>query len=209
MAKKYWIYKGQKIPVKKYKPKTEKDNEKLYNELVRKVGQANKRLREIRREFGSLGWAGSKLKEKTEFNLVNTWRSTKGIKVSKSMSEQQMQATLKAINSFLSSQTSSVKGIKRVMKKQQQTLRTKFSSLTKEITKEESETLYSMYDDNDFKTITSRIGASAEDIFSLMVEAKEDDWSEDKFIQEIEYLMNYSADKDLKEKITSLYNKWI
>ena len=209
MAKKYWIYKGKKIPVKKYKPKTEKDNEKLYNELVRKVGQANKRLREIRREFGSLGWAGSKLKEKTEFNLVNTWRSTKGIKVSKSMSEQQMQATLKAINSFLSSQTSSVKGIKRVMKKQQQTLRTKFSSLTKEITKEESETLYSMYDDNDFKTITSRIGASAEDIFSLMVEAKEDDWSEDKFIQEIEYLMNYSADKDLKEKITSLYNKWI
>ena len=209
MAKKYWIYKGQKIPVKKYKPKTEKDNEKLFNELVRKVGQANKRLREIRREFGSLGWAGSKLKEKTEFNLVNTWRSTKGIKVSKSMSEQQMQATLRAINSFLSSQTSSVKGIKRVMKKQQQTLRTKFSSPTKEITKEESETLYSMYDDNDFKTITSRIGASAEDIFTLMVEAKEDNWSKDKFIQEIEYLMNHSADKDLKEKITSLYNKWI
>ena len=209
MAKKYWIYKGQKIPVKKYKPKTEKDNEKLFNELVRKVGQANKRLREIRREFGSLGWAGSKLKEKTEFNLVNTWRSTKGIKVSKSMSEQQMQATLRAINSFLSSQTSSVKGIKRVMKKQQQTLRTKFSSPTKEITKEESETLYSMYDDNDFKTITSRIGASAEDIFTLMVEAKEDNWSKDKFIQEIEYLMNHSADKDLKEKITSLYNKCI
>ena len=138
MAKKYWIYKGQKIPVKKkYYPKTEKDNEKLYNELIRKVGQANKRLREIRREFGTLSWAGSKLKEKTEFDLVNTWRGSKGIKVSKSMSEEQLQATLTAINQFLKSKTSTVKGIKQTMKKQQKSLQNTFKNFNINITPEE------------------------------------------------------------------------
>lgn len=210
MAKKYWIYKGEKIPVKKYRPKTEKNNEKLYRELVRKIGQANSRLSKIRSEFGGdIGWAGSILKNRTEFNLVNTWRGSKGIKASKSLSEEQMKATIIAINKFLNSQTSSVKGIKKVMTKQQQLLRQKFSSPNKELTVEESKTLYSLYDDPDFKDLTNNIGGSAEDIFSLLVEAKEDSWSKNKFIKELRTIMNRTPDKNMKKKISAIFNKWM
>ena len=210
MTKKYWIYKEKKIPVKKpYYPKTEKDNEKLYRELVRKVGQANKRLNKIRKEFGGdIGWAGSILKKRAEFNLVDTWRG-KGIKVNKSMSKERMQATISAINKFINSQTSTVKGIRKVMNKQQKLLRQKFSSPNKELTVEESKTLYSLYDDPDFKNLTENIGGSAEDIFSLLVEAKEDYWSEDKFIRELRMIMNKTPDENMKKKISAIFNKWM
>ena len=205
MAQKYWTYKGNKLPVKKTRNVSEKNSEKLFRELVRKTGQANKRLREIRREFGSLGWAGSKLKEKTEFYLVNTWRS-KGIKVSKSLSEQQMKATLRALNDFLKSETSSVKGIKKVMRKQQTSLRQAFST-DKEITIDESKTMYTFFEDNDFNYITQFIPAS--DLFILLMDAKENKDNENQFLNRVENYIVIGEDDDLKEALLNIYSRWI
>lgn len=208
MAKKYWIYKGQKIPVKKqYYPKTEKDNEKLYKELVRKVGQANKRLREIRREFGSLGWAGGKLKEKTEIILVNSWRGSRGIKVSKSMSEQQLQATLTAINQFLKSKTSTVKGIKQTMKKQQETLRNTFKQFNVDITPEESKSLYKMFDDKDFSILYQYIDPS--ELYVIVQDARENGDTEAEFIKRIESYGVDGQDLELRQAILNLYYRWV
>ena len=205
MAQKYWTYKGERLPIKKKRTVSEKDSEKLFRELVRKTGQANKRLREIRREFGSLGWAGSKLKEKTEFHLVNTWR-TKGIKVSKSLSEQQMKATLRALNDFLKSETSNVKVIKKVMKKQQTSLRQAFST-DKEITVDESKTMYTFFEDNDFNYVTQFIPAS--DLFILLMDAKENKDSENQFLNRVENYIVIGEDDDLKEALLNIYRRWI
>lgn len=205
MAQKYWTYKGKKLPVKKTRNVSEKDSEKLFREIVRKTGQANKRLREIRREFGSLGWAGSKLKEKTEFHLVNTWR-TKGIKVSKSLSEQQMKATLRALNDFLKSETSNVKGIKKVMKKQQISLRQAFST-DKEITVDESKTMYTFFEDNDFNYVTQFIPAS--DLFILLMDAKENKDTENQFLNRVENYIVIGEDDDLKEALLNIYSRWL
>ena len=211
MAKKYWIYKGQKIPVKKkYYPKTEKSNEQLYNELVRKVGQANKRIREIRREFGSLGWAGNKLKEKTEFNLVDTWRGSKGIKVSKSMSEEQLQATLTQINKFLKSKTSTVKGIKQVMTKQQKSLRKTFKQYGIEITPEESQTLWSLFDDPDYSWIYQYLEPS--ELEACIQDAKDHGDTVEQFIKRlIEYGVpaEEMQDVDKRNSVIKLYERWV
>lgn len=207
MAKKYWTYKGKKIPVKKYKPQTEKTNDQLYKELVRKVGQANKRLREIRREFGTLGWAGSKLKEKTEFNLVNTWRSSKGIKVSKSLSEQQMLATLNEINKFLKSKTSTVKGIKQTMKKQQETLRNTFKQFDIDINPEESQNLYKMFDDKDFSILYQYIDPS--ELYVIVLDAKDNGDTEAQFIKRIESYGVDGQDVELRQAILNLYYRWV
>ena len=210
MAKKYWTYKGKKLPVKKYKPQTEKTNEQLYRELVRKVGQANKRLREIRREFGTLGWAGSKLKEKTEFNLVNTWRSSKGIKVSKSLSEPQMLATLNEINKFLKSKTSTVKGIKQTMKKQEKTLQNTFKQYGINITVEESQTLFQLFEDTDYSWLYQYLDPSELEI--IIQEARE---FGDNLEQFINRLINYGVpaeefqDLDKRESVIKLYNRWV
>lgn len=206
MAQKYWIYKGEKIPVKRKKYTSEKNSEKLYRELVRKTGQANKRLREIRREFGSLGWAGSKLKEKTEFKLVNTWRS-KGVKVSKSLSETQMKATLKALNNFLSSKTSTVKGIKRTIKKQQNTLRKTFSNDFREMTVEESKTMYKFFEDEDFNYVTKFL--PSDELINLLMDSKDADDTRGAFLKRVESYINIGEDDDLKDALLMLYYRWV
>lgn len=206
MAQKYWIYKGEKIPVKRKRYTSEKNSEKLYRELVRKTGQANKRLREIRREFGSLGWAGSKLKEKTEFKLVNTWRS-KGVKVSKSLTETQMKATLKALNDFLSSKTSTVKGIKRTIKKQQNTLRKTFSNDFREMTVEESKTMYKFFEDEDFNYVTKFL--PSDELINLLMDSKDADDTKDAFLKRVESYINIGEDDDLKDALLMLYYRWV
>lgn len=207
MAKKYWTYKGKKLPVKKYKPQTEKTNDQLFKELVRKVGQANKRLREIRREFGTLGWAGSKLKEKTEFNLVNTWRGSKGIKVSKSLSEQQMLATLNEINKFLKSKTSTVKGIKQTLEKQQETLRNTFKQFNINITLEESQTLYKFFDDKDYSIVYQYIEPST--LYAVVEDAKENGDNERIFLQRAQSYGLDTSDPLIYETLEKIYYRWV
>ena len=206
MSKKYWIYKGQKIPVKKYYPETKKTSEQLYRQLVRKVGQANKRLRSIKNEFGSLGWAGENLKNKTEMNLIRAW-SSKGIRVKKDMTLEQMKAISKALDNFLESKTSTVKGIKATMKKQQQGLKQTLQEQDIEITPTESQTLYKFFEDKDFNYITRFIGAS--DLYALLQDAKENADTEDQFIKRIEQYIFIGEDEDMRDSLRSMYNKYV
>lgn len=210
MAKKYWTYKGKKVPVKKYRPRVEKTNEQLYRELVRKTGQANKRIRQIRQEFGLLGWSGNKLKEKTEFQLINAWKGSKGIRVSRNMSEIQMKATLHELNKFLKSKSSTVKGIKSIMKKQQDSMRKTFKQYDIDLTPEESETLYQMFDDPDFSWIYQYLDPSELEV--CVVDAKEHGDSLEQFINR---LITHGVpasefnDLDKYESIIRLYSRWV
>lgn len=206
MAKKYWIYKGQKIPVKKYYPETKKTSEQLYRQLVRKTGQANKRIRAIKIEFGSLGWAGENLKNKTELNLIKAWTS-KGIRVRKDMTMDQMKAVSKALDNFLKSKTSSVKGIRETMKKQQQGLRQTLQEQDIEITATESQTLYKFFEDKDFNYLTRFIPPS--DLYALLQDAKENNDTEDQFVKRIEQYIIIGEDEDMRNSLRNIYNKYV
>lgn len=206
MAKKYWTYKGEKIPVKRYNPKTKKTADALYREAIRKTGQANKRLRDIKNEFGTLGWAGKKLKEKVDISVLDAWRS-KGVKVSKSMSEKQLKAVIKAIDDFLQSKTSNVKGIKQTIKKSQDSLRKTLSTEDINVTAEESKTLYSFFEDTDFNTLVNYLGAS--ETFALIQDAKESNDNSDEFISRIERYIMIGEDEDMKQSLENIYNKYV
>ena len=206
MAKKYWVYKGEKIYKNRYNPKTKKTSDALYRDAIRKTGQANKRLRSIINEFGTLGWAGQKLKEKTEINLIDAWRS-KGIKVNKSMSDKQLKAVIKAIDNFLQSKTSNVKGIRETMRKQQESIRLSLSNENINLTKDESKTLYSFFNDSDFLNLTNFIPAS--DLFALLEDSKENNDNENQFIKRIENYIVVGEDEDVKNQLIRIYNKYV
>lgn len=206
MAKKYWIYKGEKIPVKKYYPDSKKNAEQLFNELVRKTGQANKRLRAIRNEFGNIGWAGENLKQKTEMSLVSSWTS-RGIKVKRSMTPQQMKATLKAIENFLNSKTSSVKGIRQTIKRQQLGLQQTLSNFDIGITTKESQTLYKFFEDKDFNYVTRFISPS--DLFVLVQDAKEQNDNLNSWIDRVENYIVLGEDEEVRNALESMYNKYV
>ena len=206
MAKKYWIYKGKKIPVKKYYPETKKTSDQLYNELIRKVGQANKRLRAIKREYGTLGWAGETLQEKTSMKLINSWRS-KGIRINKNMSAEQLKATKRAIETFLKSKTSSIKGIEQTKKRQIEGLQKAFSTEEVELTTEESKALFKRFENNDYNYVTSYLTAS--ELNALIDDSKEHNDSLEQFMKRSEDYITGVVDIQLKQALESIYYKYV
>ena len=208
MAKKYWIYKGQKIPVNKYRPSSYnvKTGDELYREVIRKTKQANRRLRNIKREMGTLGWAGNILKNKTQMHLVDTW-SSRGVRIKKDTSEKQLRATLRALKNFLGSKTSTVKGIKETIKKQQEGLRRTLSTDEIDISTEESKIIYSFFGDKDFDYITDRV--YYRDLLANMQDAREQNDSKEQFIKRLENYNISGNDRVMKEAIGRIYDKFI
>lgn len=208
MAKqRYFYFKGVKTPISKPKKLTNKTDTQLFNELVRKTGQANKRLRAIKNEFGSISWAGSKLKSKTEIPLIDVWRSNR-IKVNRNMSVKQMQATIKAINDFLNYQTSTVKGIKQTKMKTINTFKETLS-LNEDVilSNKEAESLYSLFGDKDYNLVTNYIDSS--ELNALLLEAKEMGDTKEQFIRRISMYIDVGQDEDLKQALINIYDKYV
>lgn len=177
----------------------------MYSALTRKIGQANKRLRAIEKEYGSLGWSGTILKNKTSNFLVNTWRGAKGIKISEKTSEKELQATYKLVNNFLQSKTSTVEGIKKLMISQQKSIRENLSTEEHEVTKEESEALYHLFGDKDFSIIAEKIKPS--DLFALLIDVKEKNLNKNEFKARIGQYVEDGQDNQLRQAVNNLWNK--
>lgn len=207
MAKqKYFYFKGVKTPISKPKKLTNKTETQLFNELVRKTGQVNKRLRSIKNEYGSISWAGSKLKSKTEIPLLDVWRGNR-IKVNKNMSVKQMKATIKAMDEFLKSKTSTVKGIKQTKMKTINTFKETLSMEDIELSTKDAESLYNLFGNKDYNLITNYIDAS--EFNALLDDAKTMDDSKNQFIDRISNYILVGQDEDLINSLSNIYDKYV
>ena len=114
-----------------------------YNKLVRDVRIANQRIQRIQNRYGESSWAINELYNKIDNNLVNgVSQLTGNIKVSKSMSEIQLRAIEKATNTFLKSETSKLRGIKKTIKNTKESLQRTFGDEANRISDREINTLY-------------------------------------------------------------------
>ena len=207
MAKqRYFYYKGVKTPISKPRRTTKKTDTQLFNELVRKTGQVNKRLKNIQREYGSISWAGSTLKSKTDTPLINVWRGNR-IKVNKNMSTQQMKATLKALDNFLKSKTSTIKGIKQTKQKTINTFKETLSMEDIELSTKDAESLYNLFGNKDYNLITNYIDAS--EFNALIDDSKTMGDSKDQFIDRISNYILVGQDEDLISALSGIYDKII
>ena len=207
MAKqRYFYFKGVKTPISKPKKLTNKTEIQLFNELVRKTGQVNKRLRSIKNEYGSISWAGSKLKSKTEIPLLDVWRGNR-IKVNKNMSVKQMKATIKAMDEFLKSKTSTVKGIKQTKQKTINTFKETLSMEDIELSTKDAESLYNLFGNKDYNLITNYIDAS--EFNALLDDAKTMDDSKNQFIDRISNYILVGQDEDLINSLSNIYDKYV
>lgn len=143
-----------------------------YNKLVRDVRIANQRIQRIQNRYGESSWAINELYNKIDNNLVNgVSQLTGNIKVSKSMSEIQLRAIEKATNTFLKSETSKLRGIKKTIKNTKESLQRTFGDEANRISDREINTLYDLVEDKNKRTITEQIGAST--VWAKTIQAKE------------------------------------
>ncbi len=206
MAKKYWTFKGQRIPVRKAKIQRKVSINSDFNRVVRLTGRVNKRINTINIKYGKNSWATNKLLSRLDVKGIEVVKGGK-IKIPKNLSGKKLELVESALKKFLNMKTSSVQGIESTIKKQVKNIQTALSDEDLKITKNEAETLYNFFDDPDFKSITEIIPPS--DLWRLLSDAKERNLSEDGFIKLINNYIDYRNDEDIKNQLSGIYNKYV
>lgn len=187
---------------------TTKSTDNLERETRKLVNKANARLDSLQRRFKSGTWATKKLANRLGSMKLKAWSKKGKIKLKKNVSRSQLVAINKAINQFLSSSTSTKKGIKAVREKTIESLRATLSKDVKEMSYEDAEKFYEMFGDDDFQVIADKIGASA--LQACIEDAIEEGDSENDFIKRLEIYGGVSMnDLDLRESAKKLYEKYV
>ena len=129
-------------------------------------------------------------------------------KVSKLTKSEQL-LYLKTLEKFLKSETSKVSGIKKAEGEVKERVKKSLGEIAeKKLTDEDVEDFYDMMYDSDFNHITNYISPSDE--FALIQEAKEQDYTEDKFTEALAQISNIdNPSEDFRNKAKKLYNKYV
>lgn len=185
---------------------TKQDNQRLEKETRKMINKANARLDSLQRRYKSGTWASKKLANRLSTNKMKMWSKSGKIKLGKNPTKQQLIAVNKAINQFLSSQTSTKKGIQAVKRKQIESIRLRRSIEDEDFTEEDAEDFYDMFGDNDFNYFAEKIGASK--LQEIIYDAIKEDDSENDFLSRLELYIELN-DLDIREKAIRLYNKYV
>lgn len=187
---------------------TTKSTDHLERETRKLVSRANARLDSLQRRYRSGTWATKKLANRLSSNKMKMWSKSGKIKIGKNLTKSQMVGLNKAINQFLSSATSTKKGIKSVREKTIESLRGTLSDDIEEMSYEDAEKFYEMFGNNDFQTLADKIGSSA--LQACIEDAIESGDSEQDFIKRLEWYGGVSMnDLDMRDAAQRLYEKYV
>lgn len=218
---------------KSYSNKSITKKQELYKEVRKQVNETNKRLeklsrgydvnravrnpktgrfervsKEVKRVSYDTGtWASKKLINRLETSTLNAW--TKGrVKIREDMTITQLRAVQKATSQFMASKTSTLKGIQSVKESTKQSLKATLSDEDlRELSDNEVETMYSMLSDTDFTFLSDKVGAST--AWSLIEDAKENNDTENGWINRLNRYAFEINDVDMRSKALAIYNKYI
>lgn len=195
------------MPKVKKKKELTREEQELFNELKKLSKRANQRIVRLEREFGKDTWATKYLKEKLATEPLQAWTVSGRVKVNKSMTVTQMQATIKFTKEFLNSSISTKRGIKKAKQKAIKTLKTRFSTDVSEITYEESEALYNFFEDKEVNSVTNYLkGSTVLDIVEEFREREKKNFSD--FYSAMKAHQQYNKGKEIV-KLREIYLKYI
>lgn len=186
---------------------TTKATSNSFKETLKLVKQANAKLTKLRKAgYNSGTWASKKLNTRLQTNKIGAWHRGK-VKVKENMTETQLKAIQKATNQFLSSKTSTPKGIGQVKKN---TLKSLAQTLSDEdrgkLTSEDAEFYYDMLGEDDFDYFADKIGAST--LWIIIDEAIEQGDTEDGWISRLSRYITIN-DEDVRNRAIRLYDKYV
>jgi hypothetical protein len=185
-----------------------REEQELYNELKKLSKRANQRIVRLEREFGKDTWATKYLKEKLATEPLQAWTLSGRVKVNKSMTVTQMQATIKFTKEFLNSSISTKRGIKKAKQKAIKTLKTRFSTDVSEISYEEAEVLTHFFDDKEVNGITNYIKGS--DVLAIIEEAREKNFDYETFSNIMNGYIIYNKGKgNIESILRKIYIKYV
>lgn len=167
------------------------------------INEKGKRVKIYQKNYVSYkgSFATKKLSVLDQYN-----ETTNRITLRGNESYQELIALDKSTRNFLNSKTSTITGIKEVEQNIKQNIANKLDEF--DLTKDEVETLYNFYEDEDFNYIRKYIDPS--ELWVFMERAREENMEVQDWLKDIEDYIGSDAfgrDEDLRDKLINLYNK--
>lgn len=184
-----------------------REEQELFNELKKLSKRANQRIVRLERAFGKDTWATKYLKEKLAVEPLQAWTLSGRVRVNKSMTVQQMKATIKATKEFLNSSISTRRGIKKAKQKAIKTLKIRFSTDVSDITYKEAEALTMFFEDSEVNKITNFIPGS--DVLAVIEEAREQNNDYETFSSQMESIIQYNIGTNIENILRKIYAKYV
>lgn len=193
---------GTYVPIKK--TKQYKDLLKSTRELV---SQANRRLKGLKNAGLEGTWASKRLINRIDSESLKAFTKSGKIKLRNNLTQGQLMTINKATKKFLNSKTSKASGIEKAKKA---TLKTLKETLSVDKIKDDRdiEFLYDMLEEDSVEHMLKR-GIKASELWALVDEAIEYNFTEKKFVNELLSLADFSNDLDAREYAKRIYDKYV
>lgn len=179
-----------------------------YKQLQKEVSKANQRIARIQSKYGDSAWATNNLYAKLDNKLINAINPYSGsIKLRKNMNQAQLNAVRRATKEFLSSKTSTLRGISQVKKDVRDSLRASLSDDNIQLTDKEVQALYRLVEDKDLQTTVDYVGAST--LWRLIIDAKQKNMNERDWNKVLRDYNISGNDLDLKKDLSRIFNDYV
>ncbi|MCQ2977342.1 MAG: hypothetical protein MJ232_04935 [archaeon] len=186
-----------------------------YTKARFKAKQVNDRLSQLKRWGHYDTWSSKQLIARLEQNKLNILNEEGLIDVSKINIDKMNMTALtnmnKAIDTFLNSKTKTIQGINATINKKRSNLVKKSNNpqWVKTLTNKEVETLYRIYDDEEFKNLSEKI--KYETIWNKVITAKQTNTNKEDFIEDLQAYLDprHMNDADVLEQMNTIYDKYV
>lgn len=179
--------------------------ESLERETKKTVAKVNERIKSIRKKYktGKYTWSITNIK-----NMLPKFYKDNRVIIPKKAKEIELLNILKESKKFLESKASTKKGIEEIKQRAKTTLKETLSDIDVNITNQDIDDYYSMFEDNDFNNFIKETGLTASEVWAIMDDATRSGDSENNFINRLNTFINIQ-DEDIRNRAIRLYNKYV
>lgn len=175
------------------------NKEKLHKQVVKNVKKANAMLQQLRGQIDKNhpGWAATRMLNYLSADIINAVTKKGYIKYNKNLSVIQMNAILKATNSFLNAKTSTVHGVKEARQKIIDEYR-----LSQDLSYKQAESLYGFFESEDYK-LSDEVKYEVQKIAITVAKQGGDD---EYYIERVKDYIDFGNDEDMKNQLVDIFN---
>ena len=175
------------------------DKEKLHKQVVKNVKKVNAMLQMLRGQIDKKhpGWAATRMLNYLSADIINAVTKKGYIKFNKNLSVGQMNAILKATNTFLNAKTSTVQGVKEARQKIIDEYR-----LSQDLSYKQAESLYSFFESDDYK-LSDEVKYEVQ---KIAITVAKQGGNDEYYIERVKDYINFGNDEDMKKQLVDIFN---
>lgn len=173
----------------------------------------NRMLNALEKEGYLNSWASKTLFNKLDTPKLDVIKNGRvdTSKINKNVSMSNLTYIKKALNDFRVSKTSTVKGIESRIDTERQLIAEQTDNIefAESLSDDEINKIYEVFNSTDYKRITESGEYSSTEVFSFMVEAKEQKYGIRRFMQTIKQYSEEALDRDVRDSFKNIYRKYV